>query len=74
MWFIHPIQCRLKTGTTKGRLMRRWAVGAGRLRGSEASIIQIRPEPLFGFGDGDAAAGGVVGDLILAELADGEVL
>ena len=22
MWFIHPIQCRLKTGTTKGRLMR----------------------------------------------------
>ena len=74
MWFIHVIQCRLKTGTTKGRLMRLWAVGAGRFRVLATSVIQIRREPLFGFGDGDAPAGGVVGDLILAELANSEVL
>lgn len=39
----------------------------------ERSIIQPRAEPLFGFGDGLGFAGGVVGHLVFAEFADGEV-
>lgn len=42
-------------------------------RGSTRIVVQPGAEPLFGFGDGLAFAGGVVGDLVPAKFADAEI-
>ena len=53
-------------------------VAAGKLSRSRIGesapiVIQIRSQPFFGFGEGEALALGVFFDLIFAEFADAEI-
>ena len=59
---------RMKGGNSRGP-----SCAARAARQRFFSVIQPRPEPLFGFGEGLAFAGGVVGDLVFAQFADAEV-